>query len=148
MKGFIIAILVLLETGAFCFGQSFVELLDKAKTQYTQGDKNGAILTLDSARKIANSEVVAASTDYIEIKNWDVVKVKFAQYEGKKVKVYTSSLGFSSNGERFMIGLVDGSCTYNDNLVDTLLSLEGKHWFFGTVIKEGYLSSMHIERVE
>lgn len=140
-------------TASFAAAQSVPQLLDSAKAQYSAGNKQEAAKSVDKAKKMIDSELLASGKDeYIEITNWDVVKVKFAQYEGKKVKIKAYPSGFFSYDNTFYVS-GPGSCTYDDTIVDALLALDKytKYYFYGTVCKgENEFSgpSMYIERVE
>lgn len=137
---------------SLCFSSEVTDLLDKAKTAYSNGNLTETINLIDSAKKIVEKENInSSSEEYIEVTNWDVVKIKKSDYIGKKVKVKARFYGINSDGKtvHIAIGL---SCTYENSLVDKFLELSKyqEYVFYGTVFEENsFLGPMiHIEKIE
>lgn len=137
---------------SLCFSSEVTDLLDKAKTAYSNGNLTETINLIDSAKKIVEKENInSSSEEYIEVTNWDVVKIKKSEYIGKKVKVKARFYGINSDGKtvHIAIGL---SCTYENSLVDKFLELSKyqEYVFYGTVFEENtFLGPMiHIEKIE
>ena len=107
---------------------------------------------IDSAKKLVERENInTSSEEYIEVTNWDVIKIKKSEYIGKKVKVKARFYGINSDGTtvHISIGL---SCTYDNSLVDKFLELAKyqEYVFFGTVFENNTLLGpmIHIEAIE
>lgn len=137
---------------SLCFSSEVTDLLDKAKTAYSNGNLTETINLIDSLKKIVEKENInSSSEEYIEVTNWDVVKIKKPDYIGKKVKVKARFYGINSDGKtvHIAIGL---SCTYENSLVDKFLELSKyqEYVFYGTVFEENsFLGPMiHIEKIE
>lgn len=132
------------------FASEVSDLLQEAQTAYESGDVSTAIQKLESAKSIMEKEQLSSvSNDYIEIKSWDVVKLKKSDYIGKKVKVKSKYLGPNSNGSVYLLN-VDPNCTYDESLIDKLLSLKtyDEYTFYGTVKIKNSTPSLHIEGIE
>ena len=77
MKKNLVAFLSALLFSSICFASEVTDLLEKAKTVYLTGNLPEAISLIDSAKKIVEKENLnSSSEDYIEVTNWDVVKIK------------------------------------------------------------------------
>ena len=126
-------------------------LLDNAKSEYEKGNIKETISCLDSARKLLDKELSSvADESYIELKSWDVVKLKPNEFIGKKVKIITRFYRIQPNG---LISLADVSFynTYEDFLIDILPELEKyrEYRFLGTVEKDNiYGLRLNIEGIE
>lgn len=136
----------------FVFASEVSDLLQEAQTAYESGDVTTTIQKLDSAKSILEKEQLSSSADtYIEVSNWDVVKLKKGEYIGKKVKVKARFYGINSDGKtvHIAIGL---SCTYDNSLIDKLLELTkyDEYIFYGTVFENNSLLGpmIHIEAIE
>ena len=116
------------------------DLLENAKTAYSNGNLTETINLIDSAKRVVERETInSSSEEYIEVSNWDVVKIKKSEYIGKKV----------GKTVHIAIGL---SCTYENSLVDKFLELTKyqEYVFYGTVFEENsFLGPMiHIEKID
>ena len=136
----------------FVFASEVSDLLQEAQTAYESGDVSIAIQKLDSAKSIMEKEQLSSSVDtYIEVSNWDVVKIKKSEYMGKKVKVKTKFYGINSDGKTVHIG-IGLSCTYDNSLIDKFLELTKyqEYVFYGTVFENKSLLGpmIHIEAIE
>ena len=127
-------------------------MLEKAKISYSNGKLTETINLIDSAKKLVERENInTSSEEYIEVTNWDVIKIKKSEYIGKKVKVKARFYGINSDGTtvHISIGL---SCTYDNSLVDKFLELAKyqEYVFFGTVFENNTLLGpmIHIEAIE
>lgn len=136
----------------FVFASEVSDLLQEAQTAYESGDVTTTIQKLDSAKSILEKDQLSSSADtYIEVSNWDVVKLKKGEYIGKKVKVKARFYGINSDGKtvHIAIGL---SCTYDNSLIDKLLELTkyDEYIFYGTVFENNSLLGpmIHIEAIE
>lgn len=148
----IIVLLIACSLTLFVFASDVGNLLKEAQTAYESGDVSTAIQKLDSAKSIMEKEQLSSSVDtYIEVSNWDVVKIKKSEYIGKKVKVKARFYGINSDGKtvHIAIGL---SCTYDNSLIDKLLELTkyDEYIFYGTVFENNSLLGpmIHIEAIE
>ena len=57
---------------SLCFSSEVTDLLDKAKTAYSNGNLTETINLIDSAKKIVEKENInSSSEEYIEVTNWD-----------------------------------------------------------------------------
>ena len=151
MKKFLFSIFALFFS-FFLFAFEVSDLLLEAQTAYESGDVSTAIQKIDSAKSIMAKDQLSSSVDdYIEVSNWDIVKLKKSEYIGKKVKVKTRFYGINSDGKtvHLAIGL---SCTFDNSLVDKFLELTKyqEYVFYGTVIENNSLLGpmIHIEAIE
>ncbi len=145
-----IFILCLLFACSFVFASEVSDLLKEAQTAYESGDVSTAIKKLDSAKSIMEKEQLSSSADdYVEVNSWDVVKLKKSEYTDKKVKVKTKYLGPNSNGTVILLD-IGGICTYDESLIDKLLSLKQfeEYTFYGTVFINYSSPYIHIEAIE
>ena len=133
------------------FASEVSDLLDKAKSEYEKENISASITCIDSARKILDKESLnKTETEYIEIINWDVVKVKKTEYLGKKIKIKTRFYGINSDGTiHLAIGL---TCPYENSLINKLLELTKyqEYTFYGTVIENNSILGpmLHIEAID
>lgn len=151
MKKFLFSIFALVFS-FFLFAFEVSDLLLEAQTAYESGDVSTAIQKIDSAKSIMAKDQLSSSVDdYIEVSNWDIVKLKKSEYIGKKVKVKTRFYDINSDGKtvHLAIGL---SCTFDNSLVDKFLELTKyqEYVFYGTVIENNSLLGpmIHIEAIE
>ena len=152
MKKIVLAFFSLLLFSAITFASEVTDLLEKAKISYSNGKLTETINLIDSAKKLVERENInTSSEEYIEVTNWDVIKIKKSEYIGKKVKVKARFYGINSDGTtvHISIGL---SCTYDNSLVDKFLELAKyqEYVFFGTVFENNTLLGpmIHIEAIE
>ena len=131
------------------FASEVSDLLDKAKSEYEKGNISASITCIDSARKILDKESLnKTETEYIEITNWDVVKLKKDVYIGKKVKFTTRYSGIS--GSEYIILSGPGACHFDSNLVDKILSLKefSNFTFYGTVQDSWASPTLFVEKID
>lgn len=152
MKKIVLAFFSLILFSAITFASEVTDLLEKAKISYSNGKLTETINLIDSAKKLVERENInTSSEEYIEVTNWDVIKIKKSEYIGKKVKVEARFYGINSDGTtvHISIGL---SCTYDNSLVDKFLELAKyqEYVFFGTVFENNTLLGpmIHIEAIE
>ncbi|MBS7258129.1 MAG: hypothetical protein KIG63_06735 [Methanobrevibacter sp.] len=152
MKKIVLAFFSLILFSAIIFASEVTDLLEKAKISYSNGKLTETINLIDSAKKLVERENInTSSEEYIEVTNWDVIKIKKSEYIGKKVKVKARFYGINSDGTtvHISIGL---SCTYDNSLVDKFLELAKyqEYVFFGTVFENNTLLGpmIHIEAIE
>ena len=137
MKRIVLSLLIL-ASSAFAFSSDVGDLLRAAQESYESGDLSTAVQKIDSAKKIIESEKLSsASVEYIELKSWDIVKLKKTEYIGKKVKVIGTYCGPNGDGTIY-ISNISTNNTYDESLVDELLSLKtwSKYTFYGTVLDD------------
>jgi len=149
MKKYMVVLLSLLCFYSLVFASDVMDLLDKAKIEYSNGNLSETINLIDSAKKLVEKENINSSSDeYIEISNWDVVKIKKSEYIGKKVKVKARFYGVNSDGTTVHIS-IGISCTYKNSLIDKFLELTKyqEYTFYGTVFENNALFGpmIHIE---
>ena len=127
----------------------FTDLLDKAKGEYEAGNLSAAIELIDSAKKLADKENLNGTADeYIEVTDWNVVKLKKLSYIGKKVKVRCEFSGISSDGEKIYVEPPKDysiTCTFDKTLIDKILTLKKSSYsnpihytFYGTITATYY----------
>lgn len=140
---------VLLAISSFCFATEFETLLKKAITSYNSGDTETALQNIDAAKKIIEGEKLQnTNSEYSEIANWDIVKLKKDLYLEKKVKITTTYTGISGTQYLGLIGV--GGCNFNEQLVDKILSLEKlkNYTFYGTVKDSWSGPTLFVEAIE
>jgi len=147
-----IFISVLLCAFSFCvFASEVSDLLQEAQTSYETGDVTTAIQKLDSAKSLMEKEKLSSSgDDYVEITNWDIVKLKKSDYLGKKIKIKATFISFPTTGTVYLVP-ISTSNTYDESLIDKLLTLKlnNVYTFFGTVQDNGIMGpKLHIEAIE
>ena len=100
---------------SFCvFASEVSDLLLEAQTAYESGDVSTAIQKLDSAKSLMEKEELSSSgDDYVEITNWGIVKLKSADFIGKKVKVKAKFIGINSSGTVYLIEISPSNCFYD-----------------------------------
>jgi hypothetical protein len=149
MKKTIITLLSLMIFASASFASELTDLLEKAKNEYSKGNLTETINLIDSAKKIVEKENInSSSEEYIEVINWDVVKLKKDAYIGKKVKVTTMYSGLS--GSEYIILSISGPCHFDSNLVDKILSLKkfSNYTFYGTVQDSWTSPTLFVERID
>ena len=132
------------------FASEVGDLLQAAQKSYEAGDVSTAIQKLDSAKSIMEKEQLSSSAnEYIEVNNWDIVTLKQSEYDGKKVKFKTKYYYPNPNGTVYLLN-IGGNCTYDESLIDKLLSLKkyGEYTFYGTVFIKYSTPYLHIECIE
>ena len=152
MKKIVLAFFSLILFSAITFASEVTDLLEKAKISYSNGKLTETINLIDSAKKLVERENInTSSEEYIEVTNWDVIKIKKSEYIRKKVTVKAKFYAINSDGTtvHISIGL---SCTYDNSLVDKFLELAKyqEYVFFGTVFENNTLLGpmIHIEAIE
>lgn len=146
----IIVLLIACSLPLFVFASDVGNLLKEAQTAYESGDVSKAIQKLDSAKSIMEKEQLSSDAEsYIEVNSWDIVKLKKADYLGKKVKIQAKFAGINSDGSLF-ISEVSVTNPYDNSLVDKILSLQKyeKYIFFGTVTDSALGPKLYVEAIE
>lgn len=149
MKKNIIFFILLLLSFSTIFASEVSDLLDKAKIEYNKGNIPESINYIDSARKVLDKENLNKSADeYIEVTNWDIVKLKKAAYIGKKVKISTEYDGIFSS-ERISLRQL-GLSFFDTNLTDQILSLKkhSKYTFYGIVQDRPSYPEFFVEKID
>ena|GEM_PF-6305087 len=145
-----IFISVLLCAFSFCvFASEVSDLLQEAQTAYETGDVTTAIQKLDSAKSIMEKEQLSSSAnDYIEVASWDIIKMKSADYLGKKVIIKAKFIGINSDGTVYLIE-ISPSNSYEPSLVDKILTLKKYEYynFYGTVVSDYLGPKLFIEAI-
>ena len=113
MKRVFLSILLCLSS-LFVFASEVSDLLLEAQTAYESGDVTTAIQKLESAKSLMEKEELSSSgDDYVEITNWGIVKLKSADFIGKKVKVKAKFIGINSSGTVYLIEISPSNCSYD-----------------------------------
>lgn len=121
MKKFLFSIFALVFS-FFLFAFEVSDLLLEAQTAYESGDVSTAIQKIDSAKSIMAKDQLSSSVDdYIEVSNWDIIKMKSADYLGKKVIIKAKFIGINSDGTVYLIE-ISPSNSYEPSLVDKILT--------------------------
>lgn len=134
----------------FVFASEVSDLLQEAQTAYESGDVTTAIQKLDSAKSLMEKEQLSSSgDDYVEVASWDIVKLKSADYLGKKVIIKAKFIGINSDGTVYLIE-ISPSNSYEPSLIDKLLTLKKYEFynFYGTVVSDFLGPELHIEAIE
>lgn len=149
MKKFIVTFINFILFSSIIFASEVTDLLENAKTAYSNGNLTETINLIDSAKRLVERENInSSSEEYIEVLNWDVVKLKKDAYIGKKVKISTRYSGVS--GSEYIILSGPGACYFDKNLVDKILSLKdfSNYTFYGTV-QDGWSSpTLFVEKID
>lgn len=149
MKKMILTVL-LCTFSFFVFASEVSDLLQEVQTAYESGDIAIAIQKLNSAKSIMEKEQLSSDAEsYIEVNSWDIVKLKKADYLGKKVKIQANFAGINSDGSLF-ISEVSVTNPYDNSLVDKILSLQKyeKYIFYGTVTDGVLGPKLYVEAIE
>lgn len=148
MKKIILSVLLCVFS-FFVFASDVSDLLLEAQTAYESGDVSTAIQKLDSAKSIMEKEQLSSSAnDYVEVANWDIIKMKSADYLGKKVIIKAKFIGINSDGTVYLIE-ISPSNSYEPSLVDKILTLKKYEYynFYGTVVSDYLGPKLFIEAI-
>lgn len=148
MKKIILSVLLCVFS-FFVFAFEVSDLLQEAQTAYESGDVSTAIQKLDSAKSIMEKEQLSSSAnDYVEVANWDIIKMKSADYLGKKVIIKAKFIGINSDGTVYLIE-ISPSNSYEPSLVDKILTLKKYEYynFYGTVVSDYLGPKLFIEAI-
>lgn len=148
MKRVFLSILLCLSS-LFVFASEVSDLLLEAQTAYESGDVSTAIQKIDSAKSIMEKEQLSSSAnDYVEVANWDIIKMKSADYLGKKVIIKAKFIGINSDGTVYLIE-ISPSNSYEPSLVDKILTLKKNEYynFYGTVVSDYLGPKLFIEAI-
>ena len=148
MKRVFLSILLCLSS-LFVFASEVSDLLLEAQTAYESGDVSTAIQKLDSAKSIMEKEQLSSSAnDYVEVASWDIIKMKSADYLGKKVIIKAKFIGINSDGTVYLIES-SPSNSYETSLVDKILTLKKYEYynFYGTVVSDYLGPKLFIEAI-
>lgn len=149
MKRFIVTFINFILFSSIIFASEVTDLLENAKTAYSNGNLTETINLIDSAKRLVERENInSSSEEYIEVLNWDVVKLKKDVYIGKKVKFTTRYSGIS--GSEYIILSGPGACHFDGNLVDKILSLKefSNFTFYGTVQDSWASPTLFVEKID
>ena len=148
MKKIILSVL-LCAFSFFVFASEVSDLLQEVQTAYETGDVTTAIQKLDSAKSIMEKEQLSSSVnDYVEVASWDIIKMKSADYLGKKVIIKAKFIGINSDGTVYLIE-ISPSNSYEPSLVDKILTLKKYEYynFYGTVVSDYLGPKLFIEAI-
>lgn len=148
MKKIILSVLLCVFS-FFVFASDVSDLLLEAQTAYESGDVSTAIQKLDSAKSIMEKEQLSSSAnDYVEVASWDIIKIKSADYLGKKVIIKAKFIGINSDGTVYLIE-ISPSNSYEPSLVDKILTLKKYEYynFYGTVVSDYLGPKLFIEAI-
>ena len=148
MKRVFLSILLCLSS-LFVFAFEVSDLLQEAQTAYESGDVYTAIQKIDSAKSIMEKEQLSSSAnDYVEVASWDIIKMKSADYLGKKVIIKAKFIGINSDGTVYLIE-ISPSNSYEPSLVDKILTLKKNEYynFYGTVVSDYLGPKLFIEAI-
>ena len=148
MKRVFLSILLCLSS-LFVFAFEVSDLLQEAQTAYESGDVYTAIQKIDSAKSIMEKEQLSSSAnDYVEVASWDIIKMKSADYLGKKVIIKAKFIGINSDGTVYLIE-ISPSNSYEPSLVDKILTLKKYEYynFYGTVVSDYLGPKLFIEAI-
>lgn len=85
MKKFIVTFINFILFSSIIFSSEVTDLLENAKTAYSNGNLTETINLIDSAKRLVERENInSSSEEYIEVLNWDVVKLKNMHTLAKK----------------------------------------------------------------
>ena len=149
MKKIIVTFINFILFSSIIFSSEVTDLLENAKTAYSNGNLTETISLIDSAKRLVERENInSSSEEYIEVTNWDVVKLKKDVYIGKNVKFTTRYSGIS--GSEYIILSGPGACHFDSNLVDKILSLKefSNFTFYGTVQDSWASPTLFVEKID
>ena len=149
MKKILVTFINFILFSSIIFSSEVTDLLENAKTAYSNGNLTETISLIDSAKRLVERENInSSSEEYIEVTNWDVVKLKKDVYIGKKVKFTTRYSGIS--GSEYIILSGPGACHFDSNLVDKILSLKefSNFTFYGTVQDSWASPTLFVEKID
>lgn len=149
MKKIIVTFINFILFSSIIFSSEVTDLLEDAKTAYSNGNLTETISLIDSAKRLVERENInSSSEEYIEVTNWDVVKLRKDVYIGKKVKFTTRYSGIS--GSEYIILSGPGACHFDSNLVDKILSLKefSNFTFYGTVQDSWASPTLFVEKID
>jgi len=149
MKKIIVTFINFILFSSIIFSSEVTDLLENAKTAYSNGNLTETISLIDSAKRLVERENInSSSEEYIEVTNWDVVKLRKDVYIGKKVKFTTRYSGIS--GSEYIILSGPGACHFDSNLVDKILSLKefSNFTFYGTVQDSWASPTLFVEKID
>lgn len=151
MKKIFTNIIVIFLAISVCYASEVSTLLDKAKGEYQLSNFTEALQYMDEAKRIIESEIMLEnSEEYIEISNWDIVKLKKNEYIGKKVKIITWLSSIYSDGTAHLVG-IGMNCRIEEQVIDRILQLEKykDYTFYGTVYEDSlFRPQLSIEYIE
>ena len=128
MKKIILSVLLCVFS-FFVFASDVSDLLLESQTAYESGDVYTAIQKLDFAKSIMEKEQLSSSAeDYVKVSSWDIVKLKSADYLGKKVIIKAKFIGINSDGTVYLIE-ISPSNSYEPSLVDKILTLKKYEYY-------------------
>lgn len=148
MKKIILSVLLCVFS-FFVFASDVSDLLLEAQTAYESGDVYTAIQKIDSAKSIMEKKQLSSSAeDYVEVASWDIIKMKSADYLGKKVIIKAKFIGINSDGTVYLIE-ISPSNSYEPSLVDKILTLKKYEYynFYGTVVSDYLGPKLFIEAI-
>ena len=148
MKTIILSVLLCVFS-FFVFASEVSDLLLEAQTAYESENVYTAIQKIDSAKSIMEKEQLSSSAnDYVEVANWDIIKMKSADYLGKKVIIKAKFIGINSDGTVYLIE-ISPSNSYEPSLVDKILTLKKYEYynFYGTVVSDYLGPKLFIEAI-
>lgn len=148
MKKIILSVLLCVFS-FFVFASDVSDLLQEAQTAYESGDVYTAIQKIDSAKSIMEKKQLSSSAnDYVEVASWDIIKMKSADYLGKKVIIKAKFIGINSDGTVYLIE-ISPSNSYEPSLVDKILTLKKYEYynFYGTVVSDYLGPKLFIEAI-
>ena len=148
MKRVFLSILLCLSS-LFVFAFEVSDLLQEAQTAYESGDVYTTIKKIDSAKSIIEKKQLSSSAnDYVEVASWDIIKMKSADYLGKKVIIKAKFIGINSDGTVYLIE-ISPSNSYEPSLVDKILTLKKYEYynFYGTVVSDYLVPKLFIEAI-
>ena len=148
MKKIILSVLLCVFS-FFVFASDVSDLLLESQTAYESGDVYTAIQKLDFAKSIMEKEQLSSSAeDYVKVSSWDIVKLKSADYLGKKVIIKAKFIGINSDGTVYLIE-ISPSNSYEPSLVDKILTLKKYEYynFYGTVVSDYLGPKLFIEAI-
>lgn len=132
------------------FATDISTLLETARGNYASGNLDKAIEQVDQAKKLLEAEqLIKDTSNYIEIKSWDVITLKPETYIRQKVKLVETFYGVEGKNE---INVGFKLCTFEPPLIDKLLEMEKwkKYTFFGTINPPRYNGGspvFHVEKI-
>ena len=148
MKKIILSVLLCVFS-FFVFASEVSDLLLEAQTAYESENVYTAIQKIDSAKSIMEKEQLSSSAnDYVEVASWDIIKMKSADYLGKKVIIKAKFIGINSDGTVYLIE-ISPSNSYEPSLVDKILTLKKYEYynFYGTVVSDYLGPKLFIEAI-
>jgi hypothetical protein len=144
-------VLILLIGMSLIFAQDVATSLDSAKQLFIKGDFSDALQQIQIAKdQIEKAQMANSGNVYIDVPNWNAVKINPAKYKGMKVKTVATMGGIWDDGTVYIIPVGTGN-TFDLSIADKIGTLQAFMeyiWYGEVVLGKNNGVSIRIEKVE